>query len=520
MTQPVFGIAIERVSADVRPPAFGDMSVCGLIGTAPGALSDTKATIAVGAANAAFTLTAELTGTLGNAVTLTIVNPGSASAALSVVVEGAGITVNLATSAGSAITSTATQVVAAINASVAASALVTAALASGSTGASTVAAQAIQNLAGGVDEPFPVNTPVLIVSDDPTAVAALGSTGTLPAAVRLLDAQLGEFQSSAKIVIVRVAEGANDDLTIANIVGNGTTTGISAFLDAAPTLGVTPRLIAAPGYTHQRSGSNANAVTAALPPVCAALLAHAVVDGPGATLQGSIDWRETLASDRLIAVDPAVKASVGGVVVTQPLSPAVLGIAVRRDNEKGGRPFHSWANQPVFGIVGPSRAIRFSMTDGATEGQSMLAANIGILLRAELGADGSLADGGFVFVGTDNVGADDLWRFYNVTRGRDYIHLMLLKTLRTYLGRFNITRQTVQAVLNTMDAGLRSLQAEGDILGYQVKFVAAENSPEDIRAGKIVVNFDAEEAPVLRRLGVKSGRSRWAVDALISDLAS
>ncbi len=41
-----------------------------------------------------------------------------------------------------------------------------------------------------------------------------------------------------------------------------------------------------------------------------------------------------------------------------------------------------------------------------------------------------------------------------MTRGRDYIHLMFLRTLRFYLGRFNITGQTVQAVLNTM--GLRA----------------------------------------------------------------
>lgn len=365
---------------------------------------------------------------------------------------------------------------------------------------------------------YPLNTPVRIFSNDAVALEDLGLTGTLTPAINLINAQLGEFSAAAVVVIVRVAEGATEADTITNIVGNGTTTGIAAFLGAAAELGVTPRLIGAPGFTHQRTGLLANAVCAALPPILAKLLAHAVVDGPATTMQAALDWRETIASERIIAVDPAVL--VGAPAVSQPLSPAILGLAVRRDSEFGGRPFHSWANQPIYGIVGPSRPIGFSLTDGATEGQTLLAANLGILMRSEMGVSSSLGNGGFIFVGTDNCGADELWRFYNVTRGRDYIHLMLLNTLRNFLGRFNITGQTVQSILNTMEQALRDLKAEGDILGYKVQFLADLNSPEDLRAGRIVVSFQAEEAPVLRHITIQSGRMRSAVDALISELAS
>ena len=208
----------------------------------------------------------------------------------------------------------------------------------------------------------------------------------------------------------------------------------------------------------------------------------------------------------------------GGVTVIVPASPRILGIAVRRDHEKQGRPFHSWANQPVHGIVGPSRPINFSLTDGATEGQSLLSNNIGVILRGELGVETAIASGGFVYVGTDNAGEDDLWRFYNVTRGRDYIHLMLLRTLRFYLGRFNITGQTVQAILNTMSFALRDLKADSDILGYEIKFTRDQNSPEQLRLGRFTVNFAAEEPPVLRYLGIQSARYRPALDALLDDL--
>lgn len=365
---------------------------------------------------------------------------------------------------------------------------------------------------------FPLNTPVFMYSDDAVKRTALGSSGTIPDALSLINAQLGEFQVAAKVVVVRVDEADTPEGTIANIAGDGISTGLEAFIQAGPMLGVIPRLLCAPGFTSQRQGSNANTVCAALPSVCNRLLAHAVVDGPATTEQAALDWRETLSSSRLIPVDPAVKVMAGSEVAVIPLSPAIIGIGVRRDHEKQGRPFHSWANQSVQGIVGPSRPINFSLTDGATEGQRLLSHNVGVLLRGELGVETAIASGGFVFVGTDNAGEDDLWRFYNVTRGRDYIHLMFLRTLRFYLGRFNITGQTVQAVLNTIGFALRDLKADGDILGYEVKFTRDQNSPEELRQGRFTVNFAAEEAPVLRYLGIQSARYRPALDALLDDL--
>ena len=365
---------------------------------------------------------------------------------------------------------------------------------------------------------FPADTPVFTYSDDAVKRMALGSSGTIPEALNLINAQLGEFQVAAKVVVLRVEEGETIQETIANIAGDGIATGLEAFLQAGPLLGVIPRLLCAPGFTSQRTGTDANPVCAALPAICNRLLAHAVVDGPATTEQAALDWRETLSSSRLIPVDPAVRVLSGGEVAVTPLSPAVIGIGVRRDHEKQGRPFHSWANQPVQGIVGPSRPIGFSLTDGATEGQRLLSHNVGVLLRGELGVETAIASGGFVFVGTDNAGEDDLWRFYNVTRGRDYIHLMFLRTLRFYLGRFNLTGQTIQAVLNTMGFAMRDLKADGDILGYEVKFTRDQNSAEELRQGRFTVNFAAEEAPVLRYLGIHSARYRPALDALLDDL--
>lgn len=369
---------------------------------------------------------------------------------------------------------------------------------------------------------FPYDEPVLVRTSDAAMITALGPAGTLADALKLVNAQLGELKASALAVVVRVAAGADTDATIANIVGDGAQTGLSAFLRAPEELGYTPRLLAAPGFTSQiAEGATGNAVVAALAGICPRLLAHAVVDGPASTFAAAQGWRESINSQRIIPVEPGVRlVDADGDTYTAPLSPAILGVAVRRDAEFEGRPFHSWANQAVQGIVGPSRPVKFSMTDDTTEGQMLLAQNIGILTRGELGVDGGIADGGFVFIGTDTAGSDELWRFYNVTRGRDYIHLMCLKTLRTYLGRFNITGQTIQSILNTLRSALNQLKAAGDIIDFKVDFFPDENSPEDLRNGHLTVSFLAEEAPVLRRINIKSGRYRSALEGMIEELAT
>lgn len=442
---------------------------------------------------------------------------------------------------------------------------------------------------------FPLNDPVEIFSDNTASIAALGVGGTLARQIELVNAQLGEFQVSARIVISRVEEGETEAETIANLVGNsGLKTGIHALTKAGNKLGIVPRLVGVPGFTHQREtgvaevavsnggtgyavgdaiagtggggtgfaarvatidgdgtiltvviddpGSGystaptlavtsdagtgaaltatiadlANPICAALPAVLEKLLAHAVVSGPHTTLQAYTDWRESLNHHRLIPVETWVKEGTPATDIDS--VGTVLGIAVRRDHEKGGRPFHSWANQPVYGIVGPNRPIDYSLTDGATEAQQILSLNGGVIVRGEAGVETAIASGGFVYIGTDNAGEDDLWRFYNVTRGRDYIHIMFLRTLRFYLGKFNLTGQTIQAVINTMNLALRDLKADGDILDYRVLFTRDQNSPEELRKGRIKVDFQAEEAPVLRYIGLRSARYRPALDTLLNDL--
>lgn len=442
---------------------------------------------------------------------------------------------------------------------------------------------------------FPLNLPILVRTSDTILRAKLGALGTIADAMRGIAGQLGDYDVATDVVVVRVAKGATDAETIGNIVGSESQkTGLFAFLSAGIDLAKIPRLIIAPGYTHQSAsgikgltltqggtgytsapavaltggggtgatahavltdgavsavildnpgsgytsaplvtfsggagtgataaatyGQFGNAVVAALPSICSRLIAHAIVEGPGTTEVAIENWRETFSSERLIPVDLWVKVQEGAEVVTRPGVSRVAGIAVRRDYEFRGRPFHSWANQPMQDIVGLVRNPSFSLTDGDSEGQALLRHNIGIAVRGELGVESAIASSGFIFIGTDNAGVDEEWRFYHVTRGRDFIHLGLLRTLRVFLGRSNIDGHSIQAILNTMTVWLGDLQSDGDILGFRTGFTKDANTPEELRLGKFACFFKAEEPPVLRRLQIDSHRYRPALDSLLQDL--
>ncbi|RYC10179.1 phage tail protein [Ciceribacter ferrooxidans] len=367
---------------------------------------------------------------------------------------------------------------------------------------------------------FPLDKLVRMNSNDAALLALCDPDGAFIDAVQGINAQLGSYQMAAELVVKRVAEGLDADETMANIVGSSATgTGIHAFLNAGAEVGVYPRIIICPGHTSaQDTPATANPVAAALPAVCEQILAVAIVDGPS-TLAGFTDWVETLSSKRLIPVAGGVYAeNSAGAAVLRAASPRIAGVAVRRDYENGGSPFRSWANQAIYGITAPERKLRFSLTDGTTEGQQILAAKGGIIVRGESGDDFAIADGGFVYIGTDNLSAETIWDQYHKVRGRDFIELTVLRTIRQYLGRFNLTTQTIQSVVNTIAAICDQRQSAGDILGSRSRFDPDKNNPADLRAGHIYVDLQFEEAPVFRRLSVTSRPYAAALTATINEI--
>jgi hypothetical protein len=105
-----------------------------------------------GNANSHIVFKHDLGGVAGNSYSITMTDPGAPSQSLAVSVVGKAVTVSLATDGGSAISSTANQVIAAIKASDACNFInFTADRYSTETGAGIVAALGTQSLAGGLD---------------------------------------------------------------------------------------------------------------------------------------------------------------------------------------------------------------------------------------------------------------------------------------------------------------------------------------------------------------------------------
>lgn len=361
---------------------------------------------------------------------------------------------------------------------------------------------------------FPADTAVRFNSADAAFVGQLGLTGTILGQIDLINQQLDG--KSADIVLVRVVPGADDAATMAALLN-----GLDVLAASPAQTGVTPRLIAIPGYTHQQAApATANVVVAGMNAALTSLRAHAVASGPHSTQQAFIDWRETINNGRIIPVETWVQYRQGTTTHTIDSVGAVIGMLVARDDANGGRPFKSAANRAMQGILGPNRAIGFSMTDGNTEGQIILRNDGAIIVKGEAGVDGALAASGFTFVGYSTASDDDLWRFYNQTRGRDYIELTMQATTSYYLGKYNINQRAIDLILQTMDGILRDLKATGDIIDYRVAFEPDQNNPENIRLGRLRTMFRAEEPPVLRHLTIDSGRYREALTTLVENIAT
>ena len=227
-----------------------------------------------------------------------------------------------------------------------------------------------------------------------------------------------------------------------------------------------------------------------------------------------------MASQRLMPVGIAARVYEGVNVVNRPMGPRVLGLFMRVDNENEGRPFDPIANRQIYGLAGLSRKLPFSLLDGSTEGQQMLDANVAIVAEGEVNVDGAVADGGFVFIGTDNADTGELWQQIHQVRGADYITVKLIQITRQFLGR-KITADLVEAYINSILFMLRDHKAADDILGYNRDvFIPDQNSPEQIRLGRIKLDLGIEPAPVFKRADTDIRRHRPAVEGLVSEIVA
>jgi len=329
---------------------------------------------------------------------------------------------------------------------------------------------------------FPLNTPVLVAGSRALAAKLTANAGaddgSLPSA---LDSIFD--QSGAAVVVIRVEKGANEAETIANVIGGVNSTsgeyeGVQALLGANSLLGVTPRVLIAPGFTHQRDSENANAVVAELIGVAERLRAVIIADGPNTVDADAIAASNDFGSSRVYLIDPWVKKlNAAGNTVVAPASPVVAGLISKSDNERGF--WWSPSNQNINGITGTGRAIDFALGDVNSRANILNENNVATIIRED----------GFRLWGNRTLTSDTKWIFLSVRRTADIINDSLLRAHLWAVDR-NISKTYIQDVTESVNNYLRYLTSIGAILGGKCYADPDLNTPENIALGKVFFDFD------------------------------
>jgi len=333
---------------------------------------------------------------------------------------------------------------------------------------------------------FPINTPVLIAGSRNLAAKldTVGNgAGTLPAAID------GIFdQAGAVVIVVRVEEGADATATMTAVVGgtdaSGRPTGVHALKSAASVVGFSPRILIAPGFTHQREEDSQNPgtflknpVAAELEGIASQLKAVVIVDGPDGSETEAMTAVNDFGTARIFFHDPWFRVYRNGEYVDEPPSARIAGIIARMDNDKGF--WWSPSNQPVFGISGLSRPVHFAMGDYSSGANLLNEKNVATTINYE----------GYRLWGNRSTSSDPKWAFLCVRRTADMINESILQAHLWAVDR-PITKTYVEDVTEGVNNYLRYLQNKGAILGGTCWPDPDLNTPDQIQQGKVFFNFD------------------------------
>lgn len=348
-------------------------------------------------------------------------------------------------------------------------------------------------------ETFPVNTPVLIPGSRSKA-AKLGTAGTLGDAVDDVLSVTG-----AVVVVIRVEEGEDDDATMSNVVGGvdsetGKYQGVEALLAAKSKVGAKPRILAAPGFTHQRpedpgaAGEKlANPVAAAMVSVADKLRATVVVDGPNTNDSDAQAARDDFGSRRVFFHDPWYRFwdTEADEAVTRPASGRICGVIAWNDNNRGWHT--SPSNQVVPGIVGISREIDFTMGDATSRANLLNSHDIATTIQ----------ENGYRLWGNRTTSDDAKWAFLAHVRIADIINDSLLEAHQWAVDR-NITKTYIEDVVGGVQAFLNRQIAEQRIAGGACWADPDLNTAEDMMDGRVTFDFDFSPYGVAERITFRS----------------
>lgn len=328
---------------------------------------------------------------------------------------------------------------------------------------------------------FPANRPVL-VTDVYAAIAKAGTEGTL---AKSLDAI--KDHGNALTVVVRVPEGATAAETTTNVIGgvdaNGMKTGMQALTAAKAAFGITPRILGCPGLDDP-------AVAAELVAIAKQTRAFAYVSAwECATKEEAVLYREGFGDREVMVIWPDFVSWDTATSTSAPASAVAraLGLRAQIDQDIGWH--KTLSNVPVQGVTGISKDVWWDLQDPATDAGFLNAADVTTLIR----------NSGYRFWGSRTCSADPLFSFENYTRTAQVLADTMAEAHFWAIDKPmhpTLARDIVEGV----NSKLRELVAGGYLIGAEAWFDPAQNSKEQLKAGKLAISYDYTPVPPLENL--------------------
>ena len=307
-------------------------------------------------------------------------------------------------------------------------------------------------------EAFPLNKPALVTDVD-VAAGNAGATGTLAPALEAI----GD-QTSPIAVVVRVAEGADQAETDANVIGGtdgNTYTGIQALLAAKTLLGVRPRILGVPGLDTQ-------AVTTELVVAAKKLRAMAYASAVEAVL-----YRDNFGDRELMLIWPDSSPTFAGDIIAR-----ALGLRALIDEQQGWH--KTISNVTLGGVTAISKDVHWDLLDGSTDAGVLNDAQITTIIR----------NNGFRLWGNRTCAGDDKpeFSFESAVRTSHALQDIIVDVVAPFMDQ-PMTVGLIKDLLENANAQMRALATRGRIIGAEAWFDAARNTSEQLAAGRPVISL-------------------------------
>ena len=341
---------------------------------------------------------------------------------------------------------------------------------------------------------FPLNTPVLITD----AITAIGKAGTEGTLAKALDAIADN--ASPAIVVVRVAEGADEAATTTNVIGTvtaeGQYTGIKALLAAKAKLGVVPRILGCPGLDTQ-------AVATELIATAQSLRAFAYVSAWNcATKEEAVAYRDNFGAREVMVIWPDFLEwdTVASANAEAPAVARALGLRAKLDEQVGWH--KTLSNVPVNGVTGISKDVFWDLQNPATDAGYLNENEVTTLIR----------EGGFRFWGSRTCSDDPLFAFENYTRTAQVLADTIAEAHLWAVDK-PMHPSLVRDIIEGINAKFRELKAQGYIIDGECWYDESANDSTTLKAGKLYLDYDYTPVPPLENLLLRQRiTDRYLVD--------